>query len=99
MEEDDDLVPVMSSKDIAVQHVCELVQSRLSLASPDDVWRLSPEQLEAALTCPQRATTTWASRARSTVATARTVLDVAIVTGRIATVVTLVARLHGVLRF
>ena len=97
MEEDDDLVPVMSSKDIAVQHVCELVQSRLGLASPDDVWRLSPEQLEAALTSPPRAT--WASRARATVVTARTVLDVAIVTGRIATVVTLVARLHGVLRF
>ena len=102
IDDDDnaDFVAVMSSKDAAVQHVCELVQRRLRLASPDDVWRLTPEQLEAALNTPQHASSSsWASRARAAVTTARTVLDVAIVTCRIATVVTLAVRLQGALRF
>ncbi len=82
---------------VAVSDSTRRRRTNFSLASPEDVWRLTPDQIEAALTSPPR-TASWISRVRATVATARTVPDVAIVTGRVATVVTLVARLHRVLR-
>jgi hypothetical protein len=89
-------VPVEPANEVALQQLCDVIQRRLRLASPDDVLRLSVEELEAALGA--HAKPSWTSRTRAAMAAVRTGVDLAIVTGRIFTVITVMAQIGRVVR-